>query len=35
MMIVIKNKEMIQKTIGERKLPCEGIKGLHSPGFQS
>jgi hypothetical protein len=34
MMMLIKNKEMIQKTIGERKLPCEGIKGLHNPDFQ-
>jgi hypothetical protein len=35
MMMLIKNKEMMQKTIGERKLPCEGIKGLHNPDFQS
>lgn len=35
MMMLIKNKEMIQKTIGERKLPCEGIKGIHNPNFQS
>jgi hypothetical protein len=32
---MIKSKEMIQKTIGEKKLPCEGIKGLHNPFFQS
>jgi hypothetical protein len=35
MMMLIKKKEMIQKTIVERKLPCEGIKGLHNPDFQS
>lgn len=35
MIMLTKNKEMIQKTIGERKLPCEGIKGLHDPDFQS